>query len=271
LDEAVVFVGDSGTGVGRLAAGEERPWTVLGDAGGQTGDADFWPASSGQFGDVDHDSVVNFALWQVTGGQIGRARPDGVAMAVGWTREHRPTVLVDEAPRRPVGRTAVVARTAVEAPGPVTDMSVRGETVRGATFEAAQPTTVVRLSLPPGHQPTALLARLPAVGQAAEVWVDGRWRRLTTPAGEAAGQGSVSPPTTQPGVAVPGVAVPGGAAPAPVPVPPPPFGFRGKADLFGPTEVYAVPAGAVRNGLVFIRMPFTGMAPGQVTQLWEAA
>lgn len=255
LEETAVFVGGLGTSLGRLEPGEERQWAMPADGRRRVDENEFdpfmgpeatvWPEVSGRFGRIDHDSVVNFPLWQVTAGNQFLFRPSGVAVAVGWTREHRPAVLVDGQARRPVGRTALIARTPVEPRGRITDTSVRSEVVRGMSDfvdgpgRAGPPQLVVRATLPSGRRPVGRLVATIFDGGGpggADVWLDGRWQGL------------------QPDAAP-------GQAQAPVPVAPEPA-MRGPLrvipDRFGPSTDYVVPPGAVQRGLVFLRVPAAG-------------
>ncbi|MBW3642454.1 MAG: hypothetical protein KY447_06015 [Actinobacteria bacterium] len=296
LEEAAVFVGSSGAPIGRLKPGEERRWAIPGDAAHRAmGDDEFgpimgaegtvWPETTGRFGRVDHDSVVNFPLWQTAASNNFMPRPAGVAVAVGWTREHRPPVLVDGERRRPVGRTAVIARAPVDAGDRITDYAVRSEMVRGpGAFFAGpgregRPLIVIRSTLPAGRQPAAGLVAsvFEAIGGVPEVWVDGRWQALQPEPDGAQGQATDpeapadSPPsaTTVPG---PVQLVP--ARGMPPPRPPPAPAFRppdrfGDGGAFGPSRDYAIPARAVNQGLLFLRLPAEGHPRHMTVAIWE--
>lgn len=304
LHDAAVFVGSAGVFVGRLGPGEERTWAV---AAGRGAEAHFeptelrvWSSATGRFGRVAEDSVVNLPLWQVTAGRGFVPRPAGVAVAVGWTRDHRPVVMVDGERRRPVGRTAVISRAPVEPTGRITDMAVRGETVRGlgvggdADLRARRgrhPLTTVRWTLPSGRAPSGdLLATIADGMGGGEVWLDGRWQPLLpVKAGAGTGVAVRGPEAVQRGRAEVVVPVPqppttatsGADAPLPHPVvttttapalppgeaptpTPPPAVDVGPRIPFGSAGDYVVPGAAVRDGVVFLRLPFAG-GPQQAT------
>lgn len=297
LEQAAVFVGSSGVSLGRLEPGEERPWRLAAGERPARGDvhdighpmepAEFvvWAESTGRFGPIDHDSVVNFPLWQATAGNLSTPRPEGVAVAVGWTRQHAPALLVDGERRRPVGRTAVVARAPVEPAGRITSSSVRTEVVRGieGNFRGDEaPRVVVRSTLPGGRLPASgLVAGIFDIGgPAPEVWLDGRWQRLQPVAGGPHGQEPSPEPPGARAVPVPAppatVAPPPGGPPPPGPGPAPPpavrlrpgvAGVAGVAGVVGPGGAagrdYAVPDAAVHHGLVFLRL--ARMDPTQMT------
>lgn len=299
LQEAGVFVGSAGVVVGRLEPGEERAWSLAAGVGGegpfQPAELQIWSGSAGRFGPAADDSVVNFPLWQATAGQGFALRPTGVALAVGWTREHRPDVMVDGERRRPVGRTAVIARTPVQPTGRITDMTMRGDTVRGIDSRGGfqgggpaggPPRTIMRWTLPAGRAPAGeLIATIPDFPGGNEVWLDGRWQALHRL--NAAGgfeplppmiRGGPFPGTTPFPVPPPPRRVIPAPAPEPIPQPattaipspapfpggppamaaPPPFAFVGPGGPFGSAGDYAVPAAAVRDGVVFLRIPFAG-------------
>lgn len=312
LHDAAVFVGSAGSLVGRLEPGEERRWAVTADRAAealfQPAELRVWPRAAGAFGRADGDSVVNYPLWQVTAGGRLAPRPAGVALAVGWTRQHRPVVVVDGQRRRPVGRTAVIARAPVEPAGRITDMAVRGETVRGVGMGGGfdprgraegPPLAIVRWTLPGGRAPSGdLVATLPDGMGGGEVWLDGRWQPLLPVAGGAGrplppgavpGRGgdrgapvpfpepapTIAPPTrgrAQPPMPTttavgaqgegPNGPVATTPAPGPAPGPAPPVAVAPGGPV-GTASDHVVPAAAVRDGVVFLRIPWAG-GPGHV-------
>lgn len=190
LDEVAVFIGSTGTTLGSLAAGEERAWAVDAQRFGRRGDRDpfdavdarIWQSASGAFGAVDNESAVNYAAWSASTPLAGHTRPAGVAVAVGWTRSFDAPVRLDGERRRTAGRTAIAGSTPVVPTGPITDMTVRGEPVRGAgAMMGAGPAPgtglgqTVRFVLPDGVSPRGdLIASMPLAGRV-EVWNGRAW------------------------------------------------------------------------------------------------
>lgn len=187
LEEVAVFVGSTATEVGALEPGEERPWRIEGAAGLDRNlmfelvDARTWEQASGVRGGFDDDSPVNYPAWVGGTPLSGSSRPAGMAVAVGWTRDHRPGVEVNGGSRETKGRAAFVATAPVTPTGTITDMTVRGEPVRGAfggggfMDGAGSLGSMLRLVLPDGAAPTGqLVARLPLAGRV-EVWNGRTW------------------------------------------------------------------------------------------------
>lgn len=237
LEDVTVSVGVSGADVGLLEPGESRAWALTIAPAGQVVGFD---ASMVQRGP---GSPVNPALWREVVGSSAAARPTGTATAVGWTRQDR-SVLVDGRRREAVGRTAV-ATTAPITPngGRVTAPSVRTELVRYGASPTDNGRSVVRFTLPAGAAPTALVATLPA-GQT-EMWNGSAWVPLA-PAG------------------------PVNLVAQPVPAKFGQFAPLGPLAAPGSMADYVLPAGAVHDGLVFVRIPVTGPPQAIPARLREA-
>lgn len=184
LEEVVVFIGDSGTRVGRLEPGETQDWAMEARAGGDPQrfpldvvDGRLWPEASGNPGPLDPDSAVNYPAWMAASPWAGPNRPAGIAVAVGWTREGSPALTIDGDERSTSGRRALVATSPVTASARLTDMVIRGEPIRpsmnGFGGQGGSLGSIVRFTLPEGARPTgALQARIPMAGRV-ELW-DGR-------------------------------------------------------------------------------------------------
>ncbi|MGI8686923.1 MAG: hypothetical protein ACR2MO_17845 [Acidimicrobiales bacterium] len=272
LFETGVLIGSAGVSVGRLEPDEQRSWSVVvADGNGRNAPpAEFslWAGAFGRPGPAPDDSVVNFPVWQAVAGSGSAPRSHGVAVAVGWTRQHRPEVVLNGVRRTPVGRTAVIAEAPVRPVARLTDVTMRGDIVRGAGLDLVGggqdigvPRMVVRWALPAGRTPSGdLVASIPAPPGANEVWVDGRWQPLA-PVGQPG-------PEPAPQRVVRGAPF-GTAAPAPVgapttamvgpgPVPAPSPIVVGGPGFMGASTDFVVPQAALRDGLVFVRMPFFG-------------
>lgn len=266
LEEVLVLVGRHGMNLGRLDPGEERQWRA---AAGNVDNEHFplaemslWRDASGQFGPPDRDSPVNFAVWQSSSAG-GGVRPAGVATAVGWTREARLPIRIDGRPRSAKGSTAVTTSVAVMPQGRITDMTVRGEMVRGSNeaFGGADVGAlgrVARFVLPEGTPVTReLVAAISAFAEQVEVW-DGRGWVQAAPGPPAVGEA--------PGVLRQPMVGRGGPQAVPVPMPPPDaMGPMGPAGPEGPLVDVPIPASAVVAGSVFIRFGQNGpVGPGSL-------
>lgn len=260
LDEVLVLVGSNGMNVGRLEPGDEREWTTrsLGLQDHQEfpiPEMSLWRDASGQFGPPDPKSPVNFSVWQsaVPGGGI---RPAGLATAVGWTRDARLPIRIDGRERSAKGSTAMTTSVPIVPRGRVTDMTVRGEMLRGSENFGGEAGgslgRVARFVLPTGSQLTRdLMASVPAFAGGVEVW-DGR--------------GWVSTAGAPPGnPEVPGQVPldfrgrPGPAIAVPAPMPPQEMGPMGPQ---GPVLGIAIPRSVVVAGSVFLRFA-QSVPPGQ--------
>jgi hypothetical protein len=284
VEEVVVFLGSSRTRVGRLEAGQRRDWTInvaSDKAGFDPSGFDTWQRFSSASG---RDGAVNLALWEAGRADLGvdQSSP-GTAVAVGWTRQWQPTFTVDGRERAAPGRTAVVGRSAVTAGGGrVTDLALRREIVRGPfpgpfgfnDGSVGEP-TVVKFTLPDGAAvpPGGFVLHSGFATSSLEVWQNGAWQALgfggfgvkggvvVFPGGKRIiGMPAPAPgftPTTTtvplpPPVAVPdpsgkpGLQVPSTAMPMPMPLP------AGPAQ--GGGFDWPVPAGAVSNGVVYLRL-----------------
>lgn len=257
IEEVVVLVAGAGTSVGALDSGAERSWEVRVPRQPQLEIHELAGIERGlwrkQFRD-DPDSVVNLPLWQTTPlGTDPFIRGPGVAVAVGWTREFTPPVVVDGARREPVGRTAVVTTAEVEPGGQaLTDLAIRRDVVRsGGGFVRGRrarlveqgPFALMRFTLPEGSDGRRLVARVPAAGNEVSLWADGRWQSLRV----AIGDDAVVPPGR-------GFAGPGAAAPPVV------DNFNGMQFV----EV-DIPPGAVQRGAVWLRVHTGGGFPWELS------
>ena len=259
LHETMVLVGRRSAGVGRVEPGESLEWRLDPGEGEQ---AELWePAEapwrefSGWDGErIPPDGLVNYALWSDELYRRVDAYRTGDVLVAGWTREWAPPV--DAGGPIQGGRTVLTARAPVEAAaGPVPAEAVRRDIVRGPRSASAAPpgaddfgpaeSSVIRFVLPVGVDPTGpLTIEGPGLLRSADVWVGDRWVPVTLEAGDRA-------------------AVPVGDRPAVgqiEPVQPEP----GVADPFNPhlRRWGAVPAGAVQDRVVYVRVAF--IADGQV-------
>ncbi|MEW6472902.1 MAG: hypothetical protein AB1679_11575 [Actinomycetota bacterium] len=191
VDRVVVFVGSYRARVGRLAPGEQRSWSVgPGDRMSDPSGSEAWMSEMG----FRPDGLVNFSLWQSAMGDLGQdGDPSGQAMAVGWTRDWKPTVTVDGNERQAPGRTAIVGRAPV-APtgGRVTDLVVAADVVRGPSLNPFRgrwagnnpgQASVVKLTLPPGRADRRLVLQTSLTLTDVAVWHNGAWRHLDVPFG----------------------------------------------------------------------------------------
>ncbi|HEX7166359.1 MAG TPA: hypothetical protein VF230_05190 [Acidimicrobiales bacterium] len=237
LEDVVVTVGDRATSIGRLDPGQSQAWSI----GPQSvravafepmdlPETQLWGERGGFVADRSAaGDAVNTAVWRAASPFGGWARPSGLAIAAGWTRDHDVEVRIGDGRRRPVGRTAIATSVAVKPGGRLTDMTIRGEPLRSSDggFNGdlgpgrnADVGSVLRFVLPTGAAPTkSLVATVPWAGGAGiEVW-DGRWQPVPTIGG--------------------GVGV--GAQP-----------FR-RGENMAQSQV-EVPVSAVRDGMVFVRL-----------------
>jgi hypothetical protein len=245
-------------------------------------------------GRADSDSVVNFSLWSEQLSLRADAYRTGEVVVAGWTRAWTPPVDAGgpiEGGRTAVTARAPVAAAvgAVPADAVRRDIvrgprSTRAEFSDEAIAEFGPPSAgVVRFALPAGAAPgTSLVLEGPGMLRHAEAWVGDRWVPVTLDAllaGQAegfdAGGGEAAAPEVVPGdgtvvlksdgtqarveigrsLPAPQVAttVPaGGGGEQPQPGEPPPI----VGDPFDPGArvVGALPAGVVRNGVVYVRV-----------------
>lgn len=189
VEQVVVFVGQSRARVGTLAPGEERSWSVApGDRVIDPSGSEAWMS----FGEFRSDGAVNLSLWQSALDDLGHdGDPTGSAVAVGWTKDWKPSVTVDGRSRPAPGRTAVVGRAPVAPTGDrVSDMVVAADVVRGpslnpfgAKWAGNNPgqASVVKLTLPPGSRERRLVLRTSLPLTDVAVWQTGAWRQLDVP------------------------------------------------------------------------------------------
>ena len=282
VEQVVVFTGQSRVRVGRLAPGEQRSWSMgPGDRAHDPSGSDVWMSLDG----FRSDGVVNLSLWQSALGDIGQdGEATGSALAVGWTKDWKPSVTVDGRSRPAPGRTAVVGRAPVTPAGDrVTDMVGAADVVRGPSLNPFAPkwaganpgqASVVKLTLPPGSRERRLVLRTTLPVTDAAVWQAGAWRQLDVPfrldgigailrrergiaidGGHGRAVFDVGPPVTTTmappppdqvtATTVPAAARPSTPMPMPMPVPPPP--------MVAPGGVVAAPG--VANGPVDVLLP----------------
>lgn len=265
LEEVAVFVGTDGTVVGTMAPGEERDWTIQNPGQPGRGGVEFRLWSSMRNGGPG--AALDMGLWQAalrSGGSNLRA--GGAVLAAGWTREYVPTVRVGGRSARPEGRTLLLARAPVRlgAPTDPVDAAVRQDVVRdpfGDRFSGVGrgSTSVVRFVVPTGAAVSGLVMRN-SFGSA-EFWQDGAWRpagcdaehcRVSSGNGSSTGGFSSSSSgggsSTSGGLTVRGCP-PGAVCTSEVPPAPGPI-FRG-----GPGVGFPVPEAAVRDGVLYARVP----------------
>lgn len=198
LETVAAVVGTGATAVGTLDPGQERAWTMGGDAALPAGDplvsvvASMVPEEPGPSGVFDQ-AVGAYGLWQGVQTIVGRDLPaPGVAMAVGWTRDWRPSFVVNGRTEQPPGRSMVLGTSAVSyLSGRVPALGVAREQVRGVdTLEAfggfggggPSGSSVVRFLLPPGAAPRPLVVRT-LTGAQVDLWRDGAWHAFDPAAG----------------------------------------------------------------------------------------
>ena len=306
VDEVVVFVGSYGARVGRLGPGEERSWSV--DPEDRVSDPTGSEAWTHEMG-FRPDGLVNFSLWQSALDDLGRdGDPSGTAMAVGWTRDWKPAVMVDGNERQAPGRTAIVGRAPViAAGGRVTDLVVAADVVRGPSLNPFRgkwvgnnpgEASVVKLTLPPGAADRRLVLQTSLTLTDVAVWQGGAWRHLDIPfnpndmqamlrfkRGIALKGGGVVidaapfPTTTTappfPPGQVPATTVPAGPAvrvPVPMPAPAVVAPDGGLVAPAGGTVDIPLPAGVGADGVIFVKVMVdssAGFGPDAVLTLRE--
>lgn len=247
VDDVAVFAGRDGVLVGSLAPGEQRNWTVANPIAAARGGAEFqvWNGKpSGPESDVSWDP----ALWQAASRVAGSGfRAPGTVVAAGWTRDFVPAIRLDGRAAQPGGRTVVVTRSAVTlgAPDAQIDFAARAEVVRdpfsGSFGGGAGRGSVVRFVLPDGAPTAGLILRYPPLGSA-ELWQDGAWQAAAVcnaPACRAA--------TTVGGVGLAQVCAVNG------PCFPSTTALAGRPNAVG--GAFTVPDGAIRDGVVYARIP----------------
>ena len=258
LEDAAVFVGSDATFMGSIGPGEQRPFSVskvdAPQRGGPPPEALLWGGMRGQ----DPDAPSDFALWDAAMrvGGVNFVSP-GAVVAAGWTRDYMPEVRVGSRTVKPEGRTVILGRQQV---APAADdrstMAVRRDIVRDPFANrfagGGRGQSVVRFVLPEGADTSKLVLRNPfGVG---EIWQGGAWTFATCDTAACVG-------ASGPGQGVGGARVMP-ACPPGVPCPPQIAGGPrgGNADL-------PVPAAAVRDGVVYVRVPgpVSTDGPGPVT------
>jgi hypothetical protein len=251
LEDVVVLVGASGTNIGGLPAGAEREWSSS-SIENFNGDL-FMPPEARLWGEAaepwnrppgQRDRTINFAMWQSATPAAGHGRPNGIAVAVGWSKDLEVTVELGGRGNDPTGRTAVMATAPVVAPSGLTDLSSRGEVLRPGPvgWGGGNPGDLgrtIRFILPEGATARDLVAVLPQWAPA-EVWDGTRWTGIGGPDSGGAPQVPAVVPLARP--------VPGG-----VEFQAPPVIGGG----FGTAEV-TVPASSIRGRRVFVRLSAMG-------------
>jgi hypothetical protein len=243
VERAAVVIGTRGAEVGALDPGEEKPWTMSGEALFPNSDplvSVLWP---GRVIGFEDGTPASYRLWQVLQVALGADHPaPGKALAIGWTRGYEPEFVVNGHPERPQGRTMLVAEAGVGyVSGTVPSLAVARSLVRGAGFTTpgfddvtVRGPAVARFELPAGARPTTLTLRA-MNGAMVAVWWDGAWRSVDFLTGKPVDDSGLSDfigkggnPGMEPGVAPPippgvrsEVAVPKPAAPVPMPGPVP--------------------------------------------------
>jgi hypothetical protein len=297
LEAVMVAVAGQAVSVGGVAAGATAEWTV--DASGP-GRRDPWApveapwsSATGFNEPPDPDSPVNYAVYaSEIAGDVDTYAP-GTVLAAGWTDDWAPPVEVGAGVAD--GRTGFVARAPIAAaPGSVPAAAVRREFVRGtgpASFD--QPVqipgwgdalgAIARFTLPAGADPATPLV-VDTGGQIvqAEAWDGQRWVPLALGDAPAPGAGDAGAAAGDDSAASGGAGA-GDTSVATILAPPmpgagavleqvPPGGVGGVLDPTGPPRVASLPASAVRDGVVYVRVAFTpDMGPNLTLQLGEAA
>ena len=277
VDRAAVVVGTRAVEVGTLGAGEEKAWSMSGEALFPNSDplaAALWPGRPVGFED---GTAASYALWQVVQAALGPDHPaPGTALALGFTRDHRPEFVVNGRPERPTGRTMLVAtaRVGYES-GAVPSLGVARRLVRGAGLGSpgfidmsSGGAGVARFELPAGATPEATVLRA-MNGAQVDVWRDGSWRPI-----DYGTVREVDSTGLQGDFGVEGPAI--GEIPVPVPAPAIPPGVRRDIDFpvkpgfpiaAGGTVVdydVAVPA----EGILYVRTQTADAIAGSVGYTW---
>jgi hypothetical protein len=192
LEAVAVFAGNRGVLVGDLRPGQEKEWRVspaVGQFDGPTPAFRVWGPIGGEFG---AGGLVDLALWEAAQLAGAPARPGGMAVAAGWTRDYDPPVRVGGRSSPGDGRTLVLGHGPVRPGGAtLTDLAVGVEVVRGWTNDewrgpvpiGPQDRSVVRFTLPPGAAPDPASLRLQSLSAQAEVWDGSGWVGLVCGAG----------------------------------------------------------------------------------------
>lgn len=246
LHDVGVLLGQGAVSVGRLDPGEEKSWTVEAGRwqGGPPPELQLWGPD--RFGPGGETSFTNIALLEA-GRRAGVVSFDnGDAVGVGWTDAYRPPVRASGRTARPDGRTLVVGTSPVSPAGPRhPDVSIRRETVRATGGLAS----LFRFSFSPADRPVeASRLRLSSSFFPLEVWTGDGWAAVecSDPRCQAGAAAGFAQPACPPGV------------PCPIPVRPAPNGPP--IGPGGPVADAALPAGAVRDGVVYVRAP-SGVPP----------
>ncbi|MFP5317251.1 MAG: hypothetical protein ACLGI2_03035 [Acidimicrobiia bacterium] len=253
LDGVGILLGSNAVGLGSLGPGESRDWSLVAGRwqGGPPVEFELWEPD--QVGLGGETSFSRFSLFYAAQ-QAGMVDLQGSdVVAVGWTEGYRPPVRASGRTERPQGRTLVVGTAPVHPAGARhADVSIRRETVRttgglGSVFRFSVDTTgravdPAKLSLRSAFFPL-------------EVWTGEAWTPVKCddprcPALQfASGPGQFLDvrPACPPGM------------------PCPPAALRGPIGPDAPVVDVALPDGAVRNGVVYVRAdsgipPFLGDA-----------
>ncbi|HEX6597358.1 MAG TPA: hypothetical protein VF045_10505, partial [Acidimicrobiales bacterium] len=247
LTDAGVMVGPAAVSVGSLEPGEQREWALdIGRwDGGPPAEALLWGPD--RFGPDGETGFTNFALFDAAqrSGMIDMERGDAVGL--GWTEDYRPPVQASGRTASPEGRTLVVGSSPVLAAGArSTDVSIRRETVRANGGLAS----MFRFSLPDGRTTDPAKLSLRTAFFPVEVWTGEGWSTVncTDPRCPQPGQQQFGGSGFVPGfgaaqpVCPPGVVCQGPAV------------FRGPVGPDAPIADAVLPEGAVRDGVVYVRM-----------------
>lgn len=246
MESSAVFTGSGGIELGALEPGESREWNlqVNPNFGGRPAEAII--VGSTARGD---NSFTNLALWDVAQRAGLADRDPGQALAVGWTTEFKPAVKVGGTTSHPEGRTLVLGRAPVSAEGPrAADLAFPRDvvrTIRGTPW-------VYRFAVPSGNQAGGrtvevgkLMLRSPTFP--VEVWTGDTWTPISC-------GGCVAP--VAPGPVATATVCPTGALCFTTTVPLVPS----KVLPVGGGSEAQVPAGAVRDGFIYVRFPQGGVS-----------
>jgi hypothetical protein len=247
LRQLLVMVGNRYWDGDTLGPGEELEWALgpdegLADPWGNEPIEDPWRAAMGWDGEPDLDHPVNYELWTAARSRLADPHAPGWVTAAGWTRDWSPPV--DPGAEIDRGRTVFTTQAPVAAEaGAIPGDAVRRELLRGAEVtEVPQPAggdesaaqqeedgvlveepqgdwgpsagAVVRFDLPTTADPaTPLEVDAPGAVLAVEAWDGTRWVPLAEPAGRDVNLANVDPydPTAARALPVPAGAVRDGA------------------------------------------------------------
>jgi hypothetical protein len=187
LTEIALFSGYGATKIDRLAAGEQKDFTITGVGkapdfqNGPFGDArmNIWPDITGWQGNPKFDGPVNGPLWSNflfdNGTNTFRL---GRILVAGWTRDE-PTVLKSDS--RTVGRSVLVQDSPVKNGGQALAAgAIRSDVVRApGMFGGPNQQVITAYTLPDPTATPKLRLKSVAGSQTVDVWTESEWTAVT--------------------------------------------------------------------------------------------